>query len=45
VIALRTGRALHWDASKEKFVGDGDKDANAHLARRMRKPYDYGFAD
>ena len=44
VIALRTGRTLHWDASKEKFIGEGDKDANAHLARRMRKPYDYGFA-
>ena len=45
VIALRTGRPLRWDASKEKFVGEGDKEANAHLARRMRKPYDYGFAD
>ena len=45
VIALRTGRTLHWDASKEKFVGEGAKEANAHLARRMRKPYDYGFAD
>jgi predicted dehydrogenase len=44
VIALRTGRALQWDASKEKFAGEGAKDANAHLARRMRKPYDYGFA-
>ena len=30
---------------EEKFVGEGAKDANAHLARRMRKPYDYGFAD
>jgi predicted dehydrogenase len=45
VIALRTGRALKWDASKEKFVGEGDKEGNAHLARKMRKPYDYGFAD
>jgi hypothetical protein len=44
VIALRTGRALQWDPRKEKFVGEGDKEANAHLARRMRKPYDYGFA-
>ena len=44
VIALRTGRALRWDPSKEKFVGDGAKEANAHLERRMRKPYDYGFA-
>ena len=45
VIALRTGRTLRWDASKEKFVGDGDKEGNAHLSRKMRKPYDYGFAD
>jgi predicted dehydrogenase len=44
VIALRTGRTLHWNASKEKFEGDGAKEANAHLARPMRKPYDYGFA-
>ncbi len=44
VIALRTGRALHWDASKEKFVGDRNKELNAHLERRMRKPYDYSFA-
>jgi hypothetical protein len=44
VIALRTGRTLHWDPNKEKFVGEGAKEANAHQARRMRKPYDYGFA-
>jgi hypothetical protein len=44
VIALRTGRAVHWDASKEKFVGEGAREANAHLERRMRKPYDYNFA-
>ena len=44
VIALRTGRVLQWKADDEKFVGEGAKDANAHLARRMRKPYDYGFA-
>ena len=44
VIALRTGRALQWNPAKEKFVGDGDREANAHLARRMRKPYDYSFA-
>jgi hypothetical protein len=35
---------LQWNPSKEKFVGEGDKEANAQLARRMRKPYDYGFA-
>jgi predicted dehydrogenase len=44
VIALRTGRPVQWDASKEKFVGEGAREANAHMARRMRKPYDYGFA-
>jgi predicted dehydrogenase len=45
VIALRTGRALQWDAKDEKFVGDGAREGNAQLARRMRKPYDYGYAD
>ena len=44
VIALRTGRALQWDPSKEKFVGEGAMDANGHLSRRMRKPYDYSFS-
>jgi predicted dehydrogenase len=44
VIALRTGRPVQWDPSKEKFVGEGAREANAHMARRMRKPYDYGFA-
>ena len=43
VIALRTGRTLRWNPAKEKFVGEGDKQANAHIARRMRKPYDYSF--
>ncbi len=44
VIALRTGRTLNWDPSDEKFRGEGAKEANAHLARKMRKPYDYSFA-
>lgn len=44
VIALRTGRTLHWDPSKEKFEGEGAKEANTHLSRPMRKPYDYSFA-
>ncbi len=44
VIALRTGRTLRWDPSAEKFVGDGASEANKHLEREMRKPYDYGFA-
>ena len=45
VIALRTGRTLQWNPADEKFVGDGAKEANRHLSRPMRKPYDYGFAD
>ena len=44
VIALRTGRKLQWDAAKEKFVGDNAREGNAHLERRMRKPYDYSYA-
>ena len=24
-------------------IGDGAKEGNAHLAREMRKPYDYSF--
>jgi hypothetical protein len=44
VIALRTGRNLKWDPSAETFVGDGAAEANTHMAREMRKPYDYSFA-
>ena len=44
VIALRTGKSLRWDAAKEQFTGEGARDANNHLARKLRKPYDYGFA-
>ena len=44
VIALRTGLPLRWNPDEEKFVGEGAKQANGHVARRMRKPYDYGFA-
>jgi predicted dehydrogenase len=44
VIALRTGRKFQWDPAREVFVGDGAKEGNAHLAREMRKPYDYSFA-
>jgi predicted dehydrogenase len=43
VIALRLGRKLKWDPEKEVFTGHGAKEANAHLAREMRKPYDYSF--
>ncbi len=43
VIALRLGRKLQWDPARETFVGDGAGEANAHIARQMRKPYDYSF--
>lgn len=43
IIALHTGRKLQWDAAREEFTGDGGKEANTHLAREMRKPYDYSF--
>jgi len=43
VIALRLGRKFQWDAARELFIGDGAKEANAHLAREMRQPYDYAF--
>jgi len=43
VIALRQGRKFQWDPVQEIFVGDGAKEGNAHLAREMRKPYDYSF--
>lgn len=43
IIALRTGLRLTWDPEKEIFTGGGASEANKHLARPMRKPYDYGF--
>ncbi|BCS33670.1 oxidoreductase [Luteitalea sp. TBR-22] len=36
-IAYRTGRRLHWDDTRERFVGDDD--ANRYLSRKFRKPY------
>ena len=42
-ISLRTGRKLQWDPEKENFIGEFAAEANAHLAREMRKPYDYDF--
>jgi predicted dehydrogenase len=39
VIAIRLGRKLNWDPTKEEFVGD--KGANAYVAREMRKPWTY----
>jgi predicted dehydrogenase len=38
VIAIRLGRKLKWDPAKEQFIGDDE--ANKHLSRPMRKPYD-----
>lgn len=43
VIALRLGRKLKWNADREAFVGNGAAEANAHLAREMRPPYDYSL--
>lgn len=43
VIALRTGLKLKWDPKKEEFVGADSKEGNKHLAREMRKPYNYSF--
>lgn len=43
VISLRTGQKLKWDSIKEQFVGEGAKEASPHVAREMRKPYDYSF--
>jgi len=44
IIALRTGLKLQWDPEKEIFTGDGAVEANKHIAREMRRPYDYSFA-
>jgi len=41
VIAIRLGRKLKWDPAKEQFIGDDE--ANKHLTRPMRKPYDYNM--
>ncbi len=43
IIALRTGLKLQWDPYKEMFTGAGAAEASRHLAREMRKPYDYHF--
>jgi predicted dehydrogenase len=36
-IAFRTGRRLHWDAERDRFVDD--KDANRYLSRKFRGPW------
>jgi predicted dehydrogenase len=43
IIAMFVGRKLQWDPVKEVFTGDGAQEANQHLAREMRKPYDYSL--
>ena len=43
IIAMLVGRKLQWSPAMEVFTGDGAKEANSHLAREMRKPYDYSF--
>jgi len=43
VIALQTGLKLSWDPKREQFTGNGAREGNKHLARKMRKPYDYSF--
>ena len=45
VIALRLGRKLQWNPARETFTGDGAKEGNHWLARKMRRPFDYTFAD
>jgi predicted dehydrogenase len=42
-ISLRTGKTLQWDPENERFIGDHAAEANSHVAREMRKPYDYRF--
>ncbi|MCH7227519.1 Gfo/Idh/MocA family protein [Haloferula sp. A504] len=42
-ISLRTGKSLQWDPDKEIFTGEHADAGNAHVAREMRKPYDYDF--
>ena len=37
------GPAVTLGSSREKFVGDNAADANAFVAREMRKPYDFTF--
>jgi hypothetical protein len=36
-IAIRTGRTLHWDPSRQEFVGD--EGANRFLNPPMRAPW------
>ena len=38
-IAMKTGRHLHWDPERERFIGDDA--ANAMLSRPQRSPYTF----
>jgi predicted dehydrogenase len=42
-IALRTGKKLQWDPTRESFIGEHAKEAGAYAAREMRAPYNYHF--
>ncbi len=42
-ISMRIGKTLTWDAEAEKFTGAHAAEANAHVKRAMRAPYDYSF--
>lgn len=42
-ISMRTGRKLTWDSKAEKFVGEFAREANRHVQRELRAPYDYSF--
>jgi hypothetical protein len=42
-ISLRTGKKLTWAGESERFTGPDAESGNAHLAREMRKPYNYDF--
>jgi predicted dehydrogenase len=43
-IALRSGQKYTWDPKAEVFTGTDAKEANTHLVREMRAPYNYTFA-
>jgi predicted dehydrogenase len=43
-IALRSGEKYTWDPAGEIFTSSNAEEGNTHLAREMRKPYNYDFA-
>ena len=38
-IAYRLGKQLQFDSVAERFIGDGENEANAMLSRDYRAPY------